>query len=37
MGCITPKGYSKALGWMIGGFLLLFTLALAIYLLGKLS
>ena len=22
MGCITPKGYSKALGWMITGFLI---------------
>lgn len=28
MGCITPKGYSKALGWMITGFLIMFTLAL---------
>lgn len=28
MGCITPKGYSKALGWMIAGFLTMFTLAL---------
>lgn len=28
MGCITPKGYSKALGWMIAGFMLMFTLAL---------
>lgn len=29
MGCITPKGYSKALGWMITGFMVMFTLALA--------
>ena len=28
MGCITLKGYSKALGWMITGFLIMFTLAL---------
>ena len=28
MGCITPKGYSKALGGMITGFLILFLLAL---------
>ena len=28
MGCITPRGYSKALGWMITGFLIMFTLAL---------
>lgn len=28
MGCITPKGYSKALGWMITGFMLMFTAAL---------
>ena len=28
MGCITPKGYSKTLGWMIAGFLIMFTLAL---------
>lgn len=28
MGCITPKGYSKALGWMIAGFLTMFTPAL---------
>lgn len=28
MGCITPKGYSKALGWMITGFLIMFILAL---------
>lgn len=35
MGCITPKGYSKALGWMIGGFLLMFTLALAVHIITK--
>lgn len=29
MGCITPKGYSKALDGMIAGFLLMFILALA--------
>ena len=28
MGCITPKGYSKVLGGMITGFLILFLLAL---------
>lgn len=28
MGCITLKGYSKALGWMITGFLIMFILAL---------
>ena len=28
MVCITPKCYSKALGWMITGFLIMFTLAL---------
>ena len=33
MGCITPKGYSKALGWMITGFLIMFTLALVVHLL----
>lgn len=32
MGCITPKGYSKALDWMIAGFMILFTAALGIYL-----
>lgn len=31
MGCITPKGYSKVLGWMIAGFMLMFTLALAVH------
>lgn len=35
MGCITPKGYSKALGWMIAGFLIMFTLALVIHLVTK--
>lgn len=29
MSCITPKGYSKALGWMIAGFMGMFSLALA--------
>lgn len=33
MGCITPKGYSRALGWMIAGFLIMFTLALVVHLL----
>lgn len=33
MGCITPKGYSKALGWMIAGFLIMFTLSLVVHLL----
>lgn len=28
MGCITPKGYSKVLGGMISGFLILFLMAL---------
>ena len=31
MGCITPKGYSKALGWMISEFLIMFTAALAVH------
>ena len=35
MGCITLKGYSKALGWMITGFLIMFTLALLGYLLTE--
>lgn len=35
MGCITPKGYSKALAWMIGGFLLMFTLALVVHVVTK--
>ena len=33
MGCIPPTGYSKALGWMIAGFLIMFTLALVVHLL----
>lgn len=32
MNKITPKGYSKTLGLMISGFLLMFTIALIIYL-----
>ena len=32
-GCITPKGYSKVLGAMISGFLLMFLIALILYLL----
>lgn len=32
MGKITPKNYSKVLGWMIGGFLMMFSLALGIHL-----
>lgn len=36
MGCITPKGYSKALGWMIAGFLILFALALLVHILMEL-
>ena len=35
MGCITPKGYSKALGWMITGFLLMFTAALIAHIITK--
>ena len=35
MGCITPKGYSKALGWMIAGFMMMFTAALAVHILTK--
>lgn len=31
MGKITPKGYSKALGYMITGFLVMFTAAFALY------
>lgn len=31
MGCITPKGYSRALGWMISGFLVMFIAALVVY------
>lgn len=32
MGKITPKGYSKTLGYMISSFLIMFSLALIIYL-----
>lgn len=35
MGCITPKGYSKALGWMITGFMLMFTTALTAHIITK--
>lgn len=35
MGCITPKGYSKALGWMIAGFMLMFTAALIAHIIIK--
>lgn len=35
MGCITPKGYSRALGWMITGFMIMFTLALILHILTK--
>lgn len=35
MGCITPKGYSKALGWMITGFMLLFTAAFVAHIITK--
>lgn len=31
MECITPKGYSRALGWMISGFLVMFIAALVVY------
>ena len=34
-GCITPKGYSKALGWMIAGFMLLFTAVLALHIITE--
>lgn len=30
-GKITPKGYSKTLGYMIGGFLIMFTIAIVCY------
>ena len=36
-GQITPKGYSKTLGLMIAGFLFMFTLALIVHMLSKLS
>lgn len=32
MGKITPKGYSRTLGLMIAGFLIMFSVALAVYL-----
>ena len=35
MGCITPKGYSKALGWMITGFLLMFAAALIVHIITR--
>ena len=35
MGCITPKGYSKALGWMISGFMGMFTLALILHIITQ--
>ncbi len=35
MGCITPKGYSKALGWMITVFMLIFTAALITHIITK--
>lgn len=35
MGCITPKGYSKTLGWMITGFLLMFTAALIVHIIMR--
>ena len=35
MGCITPKGYSKALGWMISGFMGMFILALILHIITK--
>lgn len=35
MGCITPKGYSKVLGWMSTGFLFMFTAALAVHIITK--
>lgn len=35
MGCITPRGYSRALGWMIAGFMVMFTLALLLHILTK--
>ena len=35
MDCITPKGYSKALGWMITGFMLMFTTALTAHIITK--
>lgn len=35
MGCITPNGYSKALGWMIAGFMIMFTAALTVHIMTK--
>lgn len=35
IGCITPKGYSKALGWIIIGFMLMFTAALIVHIITK--
>lgn len=35
MGCITPRGYSKALGCMIAGFLIMFTAALSVHIIAK--
>ena len=35
MGCIMPKGYSRALGWMISGFMGMFTLALIVHIITK--
>ena len=35
MGCITPRGYSKALGCMIAGFLIMFTAALTVHIITK--
>lgn len=35
MGCITPKGYSKALGWIIAGFMIMFTAALTVHIMTK--
>lgn len=35
MGCISPKGYSKALGWMIAGFMIMFTAALTVHIMTK--
>ncbi len=32
MGRITPKGYSKSLGFMIAGFMAMFSIALVVYL-----
>ncbi|WAA08924.1 hypothetical protein [Fervidibacillus albus] len=37
MNKITPKGYSKTLGWMIAGFLIMFSVAFFIYVLTGLG